>query len=100
MLESDVTTRLVFPPGHDADGRIARRLKLLLVACLLALSAAYLGKGFFISFIDSSDAWRRWLEERFVLRGQIPNPQIAATLLRRGVVVYPPWSYFSGALLF
>ncbi len=100
MLESDDTTHLVFPAGHDADGRIARRLKLLLVACLAALSIAYLGKGFlFGAFLDGSDAWRRWLEERFVLGGQVPNPRAAAMFMRKGVV-YPPWSYFSGALLF
>jgi hypothetical protein len=99
MLESDDTARLVFPPGHDAEGRIARRLKLLLVASLAALSIAYIGKGFFVGiFTGSSDVWRRRLEERFVLREHI-DTRIAASFIRRGVV-YPPWSYLSGALLF
>jgi hypothetical protein len=99
MLESDDTNRLVFP-GHDTEGRIARRLKLLLVASLAVMSIAYLGKGFFFgAFKDGSDVWRRWLEERFVLRDQNLDPRIAASFIRVGLV-YPPWAYFSGALLF
>jgi hypothetical protein len=87
-------------PGHDTEGLTTRRLKLLLVACLAALSIAYLAKGFlFGMFGDGGDVWRRWVEERFVLREQNLDPRIAASLIRRGVV-YPPWSYFFGALLF
>jgi hypothetical protein len=97
ILGSDDIKHLVFQ-GHFTEGRIARRFKLLLVACLAALSIAYLSRGFFFAFIDSSDLLRRWLEEQFVLRKQIADPQVAATLIRSGVV-YPPWSYFSGALL-
>src|ERR1700704_2353289 len=97
MHESD-TNHLIYPVG-DSELRIARRLKLLLVACLALLSIAYLGKGFFFAFVDSSDVLRRWLEERFVLCGQNLDPRIAASFIRSGVV-YPPLSYFSGLLLF
>ena len=85
-------------PGHDSE-RIARRLKLLLVAFLALLSIAYLGKGFYFGiFRDGSDTFRRWAEERFVVRAHL-DPRIAAAFARRGVV-YPPWSYFSGLFLF
>ena len=97
MLDSD-DMRLVFTDAAT-QARAATRLKLLLVACLGALSFAYVGKGFFVAiFRDSSDVWRRRLEERFVL-GEYIDPRFAASFIRRGVV-YPPWSYFSGALLF
>lgn len=104
MLESD-TNDLVYP-SPDSARSIARRLKLLLVVCLAALSIAYLAKGFlFGAFLDGSDVLRRWLEERLVL-GKYIDPRIAAKIYRRiparihGPVVYPPWTYFSGALLF
>src|SRR5260370_19947920 len=97
MLESD-TTHLTYL-SRDSERQIARRLKLLMAPCLGALSIAYLGKGFFYGiFLDSSDVLRRWFEERFVL-GEHIDPRVAAAFMRRGVV-YPPWSYFSGALLF
>src|SRR5260370_6394544 len=99
MLESD-TTHLNYL-SHDSERQIARGLKALLVACLAALSIAYLGKGFFYGIFlngEGSDVLRRWLEERFVL-GEHIDPRAAAAFVRRGVV-YPPWSYFSGALLF
>ena len=99
MLESD-TTHLTCH-SHDSERQIARGLKALLVACLAALSIAYLGKGFFYGIFlngEGSDVLRRWLEERFVL-GEHIDPRAAAAFVRRGVV-YPPWSYFSGALLF
>jgi hypothetical protein len=106
MLERDDTNHLVYP-GHDTEGRTARRLKFLPVVCLAALSIAYLAKGFFFgAFLDGSDVLRRWLEERFVL-GEYINSRIAAKIYRRipasfihRGVFYPPWSYFSGALLF
>src|SRR5260370_3991986 len=99
MLESD-TTHLTYL-SHDSKRQHARRLKALVVDCLAALSIAYLGKGFFDGIFlngEGSDVLRRWLEERFVL-GEHIDPRVAAAFVRRGVV-YPPWSYFSGALLF
>ena len=78
---------------------IPRRLKLLLVALLALLSIAYLGKGFYFGiFRDGSDTFRRWAEERFVVRAHVDS-RIAVAFARRGVV-YPPWSYFSGLFLF
>jgi Glycosyltransferase family 87 len=99
MLESD-TTHLAHP-GHDSERPIARRLKLLLVVFLAALSIAYLAKGFYYGIFlngEGSDVLRRWLEERFVL-GEHIDPQVAASFARRGVV-YPPWSYLAGLLMF
>jgi len=96
MLERDIN-HLTYP-GHDSE-RLARRLKLTLVACLAVLSIAYLGKGFYFGiFKDGADVFRRWTEERFVL-GQLQDPRLAAMFARRGVV-YPPWSYFPGIFLF
>jgi hypothetical protein len=85
--------------GQYSELRIPRLLKLLLVVFLVLLSIAYLGKGFYFGlFRDSADVWRRWNEERFVVRAHL-DPRIAAAFARRGVV-YPPWSYFSGLFLF
>jgi hypothetical protein len=78
---------------------IPLRLKLLLVGFLALLSIAYLGKGFYFGiFRDGSDTFRRWAEERFVVRAHVDS-RIAVAFARRGVV-YPPWSYFSGLFLF
>ena len=97
MLERD-ETNLVFL-GHDTGERSMRRLVLLLVAGLAVLSIAYLGKGFVRALENSADVWRRWIEERFVLGEQNLDPRIVASFIRTEVI-YPPWSYFSGVLLF
>src|SRR6202158_850919 len=99
MIETDDSNPLV-SPSCDTEGRIPRLLKLLLAAGLAALSIAYLGKGFFFgALLDASDVKRRWLEERYVLLAQNLDPRIAVRLIRRDVI-YPPWAYFSGVLLF
>src|ERR1700682_4761366 len=98
MLERNDTCHRVYP-SHDSERHIARRLKLLLVAFLAALSIAYLAKGFLYGiFWDSSDVLRRWREERFVL-GEHLDLRVAAGFVRRGLV-YPPWSYFAGLFMF
>ena len=99
MLESDTTH--MAQPCDNSERRLARRLKLLLVVFLAAMSIAYLAKGFYYGIFlngEGSDVLRRWLEERFVL-GEHIDPQVAASFARRGVV-YPPWSYFAGLLMF
>lgn len=84
----------------DEEAPPANRGKLILAAGLALLSLAYLGKGFFYGmFLDGSDVWRRWLEEQFVLGREHLDPAIVAAFIRKEVI-YPPWSYFSGALFF
>ena len=101
MLESYPNHLL--DPGHDSERRVARRLKLLLVVFLAALSIAYLAKGFYCGIFlngEGSDVLRRWLEERFVL-GEHTDPQVALHVeewsIRRGptsglLMFWPPWT--------
>ncbi len=97
-------------------------LAFLLIAALL--SAAYLGKGFAVALFHpiGGDRERRWMEQQYILRGQNPydvafreaaivdhlppppstgrddstRPEIGVPL----DVDYPPWSYFTGYLIF
>jgi hypothetical protein len=98
----------------NAQGN-THRAKLALICLLTVLSAAYLGKGFWVEIFRSggrwsgaADLWRRWLEQQYIFRGQNPYTVTANSL--RGYadpmlavpadVDYPPWSYFSGLVFF
>ncbi len=98
----------------------ALRFKLVLVCFLVVLSAAYLGKGFWVDlysttgkFPGAGDLSRRWVEEQYVTHGLNPydfGPGGVANAHDRAVaadaslgipagVDYPPWAYFSGLAL-
>jgi hypothetical protein len=118
-------------PGRNVSGTprgtatmSVRVGKLLLIALLALLSLGYLGKGFGYALFapGASDLGRRWVEQRYVFRGQNPydvalgaepgdsRPPAGARAGRDATVDpavgvpadvdYPPWSYFSGYLFF
>jgi len=92
-----------------------------MVAALLLLAAAYLGKGFYFSIKGGADLHRRWVEQQYILRGQNPyDVAFRARAMTKGDplletgrdampapdlgipyhVDYPPWTYLSGMLFF
>lgn len=99
----------------DVFAKSVRRFKLFLIVVLALLSAAYLGKGFWVElfhnggrFPGAQDLWRRWVEQQYIYRGI--NPYDAALspksfhsssgLPAPTDVDYPPWSYLAGFLFF
>jgi Glycosyltransferase family 87 len=108
-----------------ADERAMRsghHFKICLVVVAGLIGSAYLARGFFVALTyPPADVRRRWIEQQYVIRGQNPyDVAFRAEAEARGVsapstgrddradpqlgiptdVDYPPWSYFSGYLLF
>lgn len=105
-----------------------RRLILGLSVCLLLLAGVYFLRGFYNYFeptaIHGVDGRSRWIEARYVVRGKnpydvafahvpsaAPFAPLGQSLVTRDStpetdiglpveVVYPPWAFFTGALIF